>query len=609
MADDSRFGAFYGNQPVSEDLNRLQWQKGPAGELAAGVRDDGVLASTARDADSQTAAIRAMADAATKSLDKTDIGQSFLSPQVEGIATLLSLGPDMLGSIARLANGVKTLATEGRLSKGVQEDPRAADAALLLPAAGSAGRAVAPALRMSPEAASVAATTLGAYGVGHGVASEARASGDGNRVTVPVERSRQQFETTYEVPRPALPSIDDHARSARQRYEQSPAYQSLVQQKHAMRAGKEADRIEREARDAYPQLQQTFQQQLKDWESGRETAWGTEQADHQRRLKAFQDQGFWDRHPEIASHAMGAAYAVPALLGASTAVRKGAEGRRLLDAVNGAGDDVGKAALAETQAAQFLNPSVSDRLKGAAATTLAAGAPFEVRSIGDAIDATFAPEGSGAKERAKAHFADPVQYLIDGMPQILSGAIMYGTGHKVGSLANPAPKAELKGALDSAGRAERARGIGDRTVAAQDAQARIDAIRREISDTPVPGAAPAPPTTPSPAGVASEAKPSGLEASVTRMAESTRAIRNAKEVARHESLLEQAFRANPNLNQAEALRYLQDAGAKVDKADMNRAWGNLIESNRIRLTPGKDKRERRAEWASDDKGAFAARGD
>lgn len=372
--------------------------------------------------------------------------------------------PSMVGSAARVAKAPID-AMQGR-----DVDLRGSDALLALPAAGPAARAAAPALRMSPEAAGILGTGGAGFGYGFGVASDANAD-SGGRVTLPTQRSRAEFEQGYNVPRPTLRSVDEAAKAARSAYEATGAYKSLLDQKKALAASTQANRIEAEARANYAGERTSYEKALKDWEDARERAWTAEQGDYDDRLKAFQNQGFWDRNPEVKPYAMGAAYALPALFGAGTAVQRGRTQQRLTDAIMG--DDIVKAAAASKAAEKYLNPTVGQQAMKATGTVLAAGAPFELRSIGDAADAVFAPEGSGAQKRAKKHFEDPLRYMAEGAPQLLTGAMLYGMGNKAGSLATRDAKSMLSGAASPEAQAAIEQAAA-RRVAGIEGQANVD---------------------------------------------------------------------------------------------------------------------------------------
>mgnify|MGYP002128155042 CR=1 FL=1 len=363
--------------------------------------------------------------------------------------------------------------------QGRENDLRASDALLALPAAGAAGRAVAPALKVSPELGGILGAGGGGFGYGYGVASEANAAGD--RVTLPTQRSRSEFEQTYNVPRPVAPSIEDVVAKARKDYEDSAAYKDLIRQSKASVASKKAQDVADAARAGFGATQSASSRAASDWEAAREKAWAAEQGDYKSRLDAFQNQGFWDRNPEVKPYAIGAAYALPAIFGAGSAVQKGRTQQRLTDDI--LGSDVARATAAKGAADKLLNPTLGDQVKKGTATVLAAGAPFEIRSIGDAADATFAPEGSGAQTRARAHFADPGKYIMEGLPQLVSGAILYGTGAKAGSLATRDAKAMLSGA---AGMDEAAiNAAAAKKLAVINQQGVVDAAQREVQGAAV----------------------------------------------------------------------------------------------------------------------------
>lgn len=388
---------------------------------------------------------------------------------------MASAVPSTVGSAARVAKAPMDY------MQGRENDLRASDALLALPAVGAAGRTAAPALKVSPEVGGILGAGAGGFGYGYGVASDANAAGD--RATLPTQRSRAEFEQTYNVPRPVAPSIEDVVAKARKDYEDSAAYKDLIRQSKASVASKKAQEVADAARAGFGATQAASSRAAADWEAAREKAWAAEQGDYENRLKAFQNQGFWDRNPEVKPYAMGAAYALPAIFGAGSAVQKGRTQQRLVDDI--LGSDVARATAAKGAADKMLNPSVMDQAKKVGATALAAGGPFEVRSIGDAADATFAPEGSGAQTRARAHFADPGKYFMEGLPQLVSGAILYGTGAKAGSLATRDSKAMLAGA---AGMDEKAiNEAATKKLAAINQQGVVDAAQREASIAGIKG--------------------------------------------------------------------------------------------------------------------------
>lgn len=414
------------------DPANLEFRKGPSGLTAAekprGVQ--GLLDEVSVKSDQALTAIQTAKETAKAAGARQ-------SPVGAVLGDLMaSIVPSMVGSAARVAKAPMDYAT------GRDVDLRASDAALALPFTPGMGRAAAPAMRMSPEAGAVAGSGAGGFAFGAGLAGEANAAGD--RITMPTQRSRAEFEAGYNVPRPAARTIDQAASAARAQYEQSPAYQAMVQQGKVSLATKRAQEVENAARANFATEQQAFDKSSRDWEGQREQAWKAEQGDYESRLKAFQNQGFWDRNPEVRPYAMGAAYALPAMFGAGTAIQRGRTQQRLTDAIMG--DDVQKAAAAQLAANKYLNPSMGAQAGKAVTTTLAAGAPFELRSIGDAADAVFAPEGSGAQIRAKEHFANPAKYIAEGLPQAVTGAMLYGMGNKAGSLATRDAKSMLAGA-------------------------------------------------------------------------------------------------------------------------------------------------------------------
>ena len=457
----------------SPDIADYEFRNGSEG-LVRGIKPKGLHGLLARLSEgSDTALSKIDADMAELEAARRSVPKPSFLPDIPSpsrlTAALMGMGagiiPGLLGSAARVAKAPMDYMS------GRDVDLRATDAALALPFAGPAARAVAPAFRLSPEVATMAGMGGAGFGLGHGIASEANADGAGGRVTMPDMPDLASFEKSYEAPRPKLRSIDEAAAAARLAYEASPAYKSLIKQSLAVRAGKEADRIEREARARYGDEQAAYDDSVKKWDTAKESAWANLNTDYGKRKEAFQNQGFWDRNPEIKPYAMGAAYALPALFGAGSAIQKGRAQARMLEDIRS--PDLATAASAKAGAEKMLNPSYGSRAGSAVTTALAAGAPFELRSIGDAIDATFAPEGSGAQKRAREHFENPAKYIAEGMPQMLSGAMLYGMGNKAGSLMTRDAKAGLMGAI-APNQAANIEAIAANRVAAARAQGQID---------------------------------------------------------------------------------------------------------------------------------------
>lgn len=457
----------YGVSPDgAADLEFRRGSKGlEAGRTPGGIQ--GLLADLSSGSDSVMAKI-AEAEQIAKANGGRQSPLGWLLGQI-----MAGTVPSTVGSAARVAKAPMDYA------QGRESDLRASDALLALPAAGPAGRAAAPALRMSPEVGGILASGAGGFAYGHGVASEANAAGEGGRVTMPTQRSRADFEAAYNVPRPTLRTVDEAVAAARKAYEASPAYADLIKQSRASVASRNAEAAGTSARTNYASEQAAYEKALKDWNDAREAAFTAEQGDYQKRLDAFQNQGFWDRNPDVKPYAMGAAYALPAIFGAGSAVQKGKTQQRLADAIMG--DDLAKSAAAKVAADKFLNPSIGQQAMKGTGTLLAAGAPFELRSIGDAADATFAPEGSGAQKRAKEHFANPLQYLAEGAPQLLTGAMIYGMGNKAGSLATRDAKSMLAGAAATDVPAIEA--AAARRGATINAQAGTDKLARDAAQT------------------------------------------------------------------------------------------------------------------------------
>lgn len=459
----SRLSDLYGVGP--DGASDLEFRRGATG-LEAGRRPTGVHGLLDDISSGSDAALSAVDRAAATA--KANGGRQSALGWLLG-HTMASTVPSLVGSAARVAKAPLDYV------QGRDSDLRAADALLALPAAGPASRAVAPALRLSPEAASVLGTGGAGYAYGHGIASEANATDSGGRITLPNQRTRAEFEAAYNVPRPELKGIDQTAMDARAAFERSPAYQSLVDQKKAVAASNRANDIEREARRNYAETQAAHDRKVKDWEVARDAAWNAERRDYQSRLKAFQNQGFWDRNPDVKPYAMGAAYAMPAIFGAGSAIQRSRTQQRLADEIMGA--DIQRSAAASSAADKYLNPTLWQRSQKAIGTGLAAGAPFELRSIGDAADAVFAPEGSGAQARAQKHFADPLKYIADGSNQLLTGAMIYGMGNKAGSLVTRDAKPMLAGTASINAPAIEA--AGARRLATIERQASLDDAARQ----------------------------------------------------------------------------------------------------------------------------------
>lgn len=459
----------YGLPP--EGAADYEFRRGDAG-LEAGRTPRGIHGALNTVSTGADAALAAIADA-EKTARESGARQSpvgwLLGQMMAGII------PATAGSVARVAKAPLDYAG------GRDNDLRGTDALLGLPAVGPAARAAAPAMRLSPETA----TMLGLGGAGAAVGVGTATAGDTGRSDRPVEVNRSDFDATYKVPRPILRTIDEAAKAARAQYEASAAYRGLVDQKKAVLANRQADDVEAAARKNYAGEEAAYRRQLQDWETDRTLAFEGEQKNYNDRITAFNNQGFWDRNPDIKPWAMGAAYGIPAAFGAATSMSRAKTFNRLADDIGGT--DPFRSAAASAATDKILNPSRGSQARKAVVTGLAAGAPFEVRSIGDAIDSTFAPEGSGAQKRAREHFSNPLEYFLTGLPQLASGAILYGTGAKAGSLTTPYGKEVLEGARATT--PQSIQDAGARIEAALKSKASIDQLKNAAALDAIKGRA------------------------------------------------------------------------------------------------------------------------
>lgn len=414
---------------------------------------------------------------------------------------LASLAPGLAGQVAR------TVQAPIDWAQGREIDYRPTDALLALPAVGrvlqKAAGAV-PKLPISPTTVGAGGVGLGAFGIG---AAEANRESR-NVVGKPTPPLYDEVASRYrqQVQPPQAPgSLSEHLAKAEQAAKQDPVYVDMINRGRRTAANKYIDQTVARAQAAYQSEVEGFQRRASEYEAGIQQQFDREKADYDQRLRAYNDQGFWDREgAPYKPYAIGTAYALPAMLGLGTAMRRNAKGQQLFQgAVNAQKTGTpAEIALAENRAAEWLTPSktLGEKLKSGAVTTGAMLAPFEIPAFGDVIDRSFGPEGSAARERAINKLSDPITYFYKGLPQMLSGASLYGIGNKVGQLGIPSPASDIR-AL-SAPREPRMQAVaqerqlaerlrGDTEISKLEADARIRDARARL-EPPV-----GPPTGPS----------------------------------------------------------------------------------------------------------------
>lgn len=425
---------------------------------------------------------------------------------------MASIGPGVAGQLAR------TIQAPIDLAQGREVDYRPTDALLALPAVGrvlqKAVGAV-PKLPVAPSTVGAGGVGLGAFGIGAAEANrEAR-----NVVGKPTPPLYDEVASRYrqQVQAPQAPgSLAEHLANAEQAAKQDPVYVDMINRGRRTAANKYIDQAVARAKAAYQSEVEGFPRRVSEYESGIQQQFDREKADYDQRLRAYNDQGFWDREgAPYKPYAIGTAYALPAMLGLGTAMRRNAKGQQLFQgAVNAQKTGTpAEIALAENRAAEWLTPSktLGEKLKSGAVTTGAMLAPFEIPAFGDVIDRSFGPEGSAARERATNKLADPMTYFYKGLPQMLSGASLYGIGNKVGQLGVPSPASDIR-AL-SAPREPRMQAIaqerqlaerlrGDTEISKLEADARIRDARGRLEPPVEPPIGPSgtqglpPPATP-----------------------------------------------------------------------------------------------------------------
>lgn len=358
---------------------------------------------------------------------------------------LASLGPGVAGQLAR------TIQAPIDLAQDREVDYRPTDALLALPALGRVMQKVAgsvPKLPVSPASVGAGSVGLGAFGIGAAEANrEAR-----NVVGKPAPPLFDEIASRYrqQVQAPQAPgSLAEHLAKAEQAAKQDPVYVDMINRGRRTAANKYIDQAVARAQAAYQSEVDGFPRRTSEYEAGIQQQFDREKADYDQRLRAYNDQGFWDREgAPYKPYAIGTAYALPAMLGLGTAMRRNAKGQQLFEgAVNAQKTGTpAEIVLAENRAAEWLTPSrtLGERLKSGAVTTGAMLAPFEIPAFGDVIDRSFGPEGSAARERATNKLADPMTYFYKGLPQMLSGASLYGIGNKVGQLGVPSPASDIR---------------------------------------------------------------------------------------------------------------------------------------------------------------------
>lgn len=330
-ADEGAFGAYY-PQGYNPDIADLEF-RGRGGTPTAGVIPSGaagVLPQVSRQADATLTDIdKLMADAKANGARQSPIGW------VLG-ELMAKLAPSVTGSAARIAQAPIDYV------QGRDVDLRASDGLLALPAAGPLAKKIAggiPGLAVAPETAATVGTGLGAYAIGHGVAGEANAAGEGGNVAMPARMDKAQFLSEHAKfePKPsAPPDIAVALTEAEGRAKQDPKYDQMGPKGRA--AMVETYRTRAESAHA-KQLLNLGQQQAT-WATGADKAFGDAVKGWDAQEAKFNDQGFFDRNPELRGPVMGAGYALPAVLGAGTAIAKNNQGNRFVDqALANAGKD------------------------------------------------------------------------------------------------------------------------------------------------------------------------------------------------------------------------------------------------------------------------------